>query len=412
VGMMSISNGVVKMSIKEEQKIFEVIKHPRIKPRKIKIPLIASPTKATSKYDLEYFKHNVRLYAGLPRTVLRKETGDYVNIAWRNLMFWSGMLWDPKRFPTIMYDWIKYSYNLKNSNIDFLSFFPWQKRLVYKLFMPKSLNSVKDMKRWIEGYSENFESDFKISKMEYLEDISKTSEHHYRIHENYECWGFENVGAPLALVRPAMTIASLNGFDKDGRDWNIVETKCLGLGDSCCEYKLVPGEIEELNVSLEKDSCVIEKINDRIIGQILGFLCNGKPLMERPNLGGLIHIHDVQRITSAPESIENLQLIFRMGGAKAGKMLGERLIESGVKEQEVINHIVKLIEHCKVGIVSVKETVRIKENCEKFGIKTKNPSCHFTTGFLNGFFYAVKNQHLIETKCLAAGDPYCEWEFV
>jgi predicted hydrocarbon binding protein len=39
------------------------------------------------------------------------------------------------------------------------------------------------------------------------------------------------------------------------------------------------------------------------------------------------------------------------------------------------------------------------------------PSCFFTTGFLNGLFSAVKNQHVREMKCVVAGDPYCEWEF-
>jgi len=36
----------------------------------------------------------------------------------------------------------------------------------------------------------------------------------------------------------------------------------------------------------------------------------------------------------------------------------------------------------------------------------------FTTGFLNGLFSAVKNQHVREVKCIAAGDPYCEWEII
>jgi predicted hydrocarbon binding protein len=46
-----------------------------------------------------------------------------------------------------------------------------------------------------------------------------------------------------------------------------------------------------------------------------------------------------------------------------------------------------------------------------FTPKGKVPSCHFTTGFLNGFFSAVKNLHVKETKCIGMGDPYCEWEF-
>jgi predicted hydrocarbon binding protein len=70
-----------------------------------------------------------------------------------------------------------------------------------------------------------------------------------------------------------------------------------------------------------------------------------------------------------------------------------------------------------VGKVTVGETIRIKENCESswvrlFTIGTLEPSCYFTTGFLNGLFSAVKNQRIREIKCIAAGDPYCEWEIV
>ena len=43
--------------------------------------------------------------------------------------------------------------------------------------------------------------------------------------------------------------------------------------------------------------------------------------------------------------------------------------------------------------------------------KWDEPSCYFTTGFLNGFFSAVKDRHVKETKCIGMGDPYCEWEF-
>ena len=120
----------------------------------------------------------------------------------------------------------------------------------------------------------------------------------------------------------------------------------------------------------------------------------------------------MQRVTSAPISLKKLQLIFRMGGAKVGKILGERLIDSELTKSEAIDQIVRLFEYCKVGRMSVNETVRIQENWEKFGLKTKEPSCHFTTGFLNGLFFVVENQYLRETKCLATGDPYCEWEFI
>jgi predicted hydrocarbon binding protein len=104
-------------------------------------------------------------------------------------------------------------------------------------------------------------------------------------------------------------------------------------------------------------------------------------------------------------------MVFRMGGARVGKMLGERLIQSGLREEEAVKRVVDLMEYCKVWKVTVGDTIRMRENCERFGVKTEQPSCYFTTGFLNGFFSAVKNQHVKEKKCIAMGEIYCEWEF-
>jgi predicted hydrocarbon binding protein len=74
------------------------------------------------------------------------------------------------------------------------------------------------------------------------------------------------------------------------------------------------------------------------------------------------------------------------------------------------------MNYCKVGKATVGDTVRIRENCESIGsllyAQIQQPSCFFTTGFLNGLFSAVKNQHVREIKCIGAGDPYCEWEII
>ena len=112
---------------------------------------------------------------------------------------------------------------------------------------------------------------------------------------------------------------------------------------------------------------------------------------------------------------ERYRMALGMGGARAGKQVGERLLEAGLREDEAVNRILGFLNQCKVGKVTVDETIRIVENCESaqtkiFTTKEKGPSCYFTTGFLNGFFSVVKNQHIKETKCLVMGDPYCEWE--
>jgi predicted hydrocarbon binding protein len=103
-------------------------------------------------------------------------------------------------------------------------------------------------------------------------------------------------------------------------------------------------------------------------------------------------------------------MALRMGGARVGKAVSECLMRAGSGEDEVIRRVIDFMEYCKVGKVNLGETIRIRENCESFGLETGELTCFFTTGFLNGLFSAVKNRHVREIKCIAAGDPYCEWD--
>ena len=327
------------------------------------------------------------------------------------------MLWDPKRFPTMIYEMNKEEpYNAMK---EYWSLFPWKMRFAFKLFMPKSFSKVKDMKKmskFLGGGEIPFERSWIV---EYLEDISKTDEHYVRAYESYECKGFENIGFKIASHFGPENAGILKGFEElKGleRDWNAVETKCVGLGDPYCEFKFVPGEIDGLKDSLQKDSSIIEKIYERLMNHLMGFMLDGKPLMERPRLGSDIYIHPIMHAMGFPAIAgERYRMAFRMGGARSGKEVGERLIDAGLREDEAVKRVIHLLEHCKVGKVKMDETIRMEGNCESIGMilatKRKEPCCLFTTGFFNGFFSAVKNQHVKETKCIAMGDPYCEWEF-
>jgi predicted hydrocarbon binding protein len=179
----------------------------------------------------------------------------------------------------------------------------------------------------------------------------------------------------------------------------------------------VPGEIDGLKDSLEKDISVIERIHQRLMNHLMEFLLHGKPLLERPTLGSMVEMENVGHAMFVPALAgERYRMALGMGGARSGKQVGERLLEAGLNEDEAVKRVLNFLNQCKVGKVTVDETIRIVENCEcvqtkLFMTKEKVPSCYFTTGFLNGFFSAVKNQHVKETKCIAMGDPYCEWEF-
>jgi predicted hydrocarbon binding protein/KaiC/GvpD/RAD55 family RecA-like ATPase len=420
--MMSVADGIIKMEIKESSRTVNVIKHPKVRPARIEAPLGDIESERigvkyvfdNNLWDGNALRQFVRAWMHGDEATLRRESGDYVNLFWPNLAQWSGMLWDPKRFPKLKYDLNKEDASALQ---EMVQFFPWHRRLLFKL-APKNVGKVSDMKKMMSSFIPYCEQE-RSGIVEYLEDVSKTDEHHFRIYENFDCCAFENVGFAMAAYMPSNTAGMCEGAGKENREWNAIETKCIGLGDPYCEFKVVPREIDELKDSLEAaDSTIIERIHDRLIERLMGFMLNGKPLVNRPRLGSDIHLHVVGHAFSFPYIAgERYQMALRMGGTKVGKEVGEHLMDAGLVEDEAVQRVIQFLKHCKVGKVTAGETIKIEDNCESFymklvKVKSQEPSCFFMTGFLNGVFSALKNQHVRETKCIAAGDPYCEWEIV
>jgi len=385
------------------------VKHPKIAPTRIETPMTWSPVLNRETFDPRLVEDRIKASFFGPGKPLRTEVqDDFVNVFWRNLACWSGMLWDPKRFPTMAYELDREAHA---SARGLMSLLPWYVKLIFKFLMPKSFSEVKDMKKF-SSYSLKTLHKQGYGTFQYVEDASRKDEYYVRGYECCSCWGFENVGAGLGFHQCGEWAGMFMMLEEKEREWNIVETKCLGLGDPYCEFKLVPGPIGELKGYLEAiDSTVVAKVHDRLMEQLIGFLVHGKPLPERPTAGNRIFYEEMHHVTGVPSLFsERYRVALRMGGAKAGKEVGEHLMEAGVTGDEAIKRVIDFMAYCKVGKINSGETIRMWENCESFGLKTGQPSCNFTTGFLNGLFSAVKNQRVREIKCIAAGDPYCEWE--
>ena len=417
VAMMSVADGVIKISTEAEKQFLNVVKHPKLRPTTIELPVEPERVrfKATMSFEPSVLRDFMHGYLAGDEAALRSETGDFVNLFWPNLAHWSCMSWDPNRFPTMIYD-----LNREESAMvrETLPYWTWRFRLLAKFVTLMDLSTVKDMRRLVGTHpGPKIE---RVGVVEYLEDLSKPGEHYIRVYENSDCWGLENVGAALASHLPPCFAGICNGWDELkglDRDWNAIETKCIGLGDPYCEFKIVAGQIPELKDSLQKDSSVIQRIHERLMDQLMGFMLDGKPLVERPKLGSDIHLHAVMHAMGFPHIAgQRYRMAQRMGGAKAGKEVGKRLMDAGLSEHEAIERVIHLLNYCKVGKVAIDETIRIKENCESLRTKLftamEEPSCYFTTGLLNGLFSAVKNQHVREIRCITAGDPYCEWEIL
>jgi len=425
--MMSVADGIIRMEIRESSRTINVVKHPKVRPTRIEVPIESKLTiKSKLQFEPSVMRQLEKSFLGQEEAAVRREVGDFVNSFWPNLAHWSGMLWDPKGFPTMIYELNKEDFSM---GWMWVSYAPWRMRFLVNLLssfqtvglFPKNFSRVKDMKKLSKLHGGSpYGSSAKNERsgiLEYLEDVSKTDEHYIRVYESSDCWGFENVGTTIASHLPPAIAGHLIAFEKDGQDWNAIETKCIGLGDPYCEFKLVPGEIDELKASLEKDSEVVERIHERLMERLMGFLLDNTPLVERPRLGSDVHLLVADCAMGFPHLGERYQMAQRMGGAKSGKELGERLIKAGINGDEAIKRVIDFMNYCKMGKVTLGETIRIRENCETINTAALSstimePSCCFTTGFLNGLFSAVKNRRVREVKCVAAGDPYCEWEFV
>jgi len=155
VGMMSTADGIVEIELMNGSKTFKVIKHPKVEPTKIEVPMTWSPA-ISFHIDAEMLAQHVAMSMGLTAgTPLRTEVGDYVNLFWPNFARWCGMLWDPKRFPTMTYNLNKHS----KEPSEVLQRLPWMKRGFLKLLMPKNLSKVKDMKKLFSQAGRYFERD-------------------------------------------------------------------------------------------------------------------------------------------------------------------------------------------------------------------------------------------------------------
>jgi predicted hydrocarbon binding protein/KaiC/GvpD/RAD55 family RecA-like ATPase len=411
--MMSLSTGVFKMGVDNGSRVMDIVKHPVLEPSRIELPTDrAWRARALDAaiWDPEWMKLAAE---SLQRGEMGQlETRMGVNLFWPNLMRCSGMLWDPRRFPLMTYEvWKAYGAMTR----DMIPFFPWLARLFLQIFIPNCFSEVRDMKRlsWLLGRLCG-EKGRRDGILEYVAGASQTGEHTFRVYESTECWGFQNLGTAMAAMLPATIAGGCKGFEREERDWNAIETKCIGLGDPYCEFKVVQGDIPELKGSLEKDPLVMEKINDRLMQRLMAFLLEGRPLVEGRRLG-TEYLMGGNILPMAGG--ERYRMALRMGGAKVGKDAGERLVGAGMEDDDAVQRILALLDHCQVGRIQADETIRIWDNRESvwtelLTTKWEEPGCFFTTGFLNGFLSAVKNQRVRETKCIAMGDPYCEWEIL
>jgi len=430
--MKSVAEGIVRLEMQTGEQSIQIVKHPQIAPTMLQISIAR---KFTTQKVLEEIpnpdvlkKFSISLFTG--KAQFRPRMSDFVNAFWPKLAYWSGMLWDPQGFPEAIYP-----YNLEDQSAtgsdELNAILPLPYKIMFRMInglrrigvYPNNFSRVQDVERiWRfpmlkipYGAGAKYE---RCGIIKYLPDKSKRNEHHYRLFENADCWDFDGVGTTLANYLPPSMAGQLIGMEKENREWNAIETRCIGLGDPYCEVKLVPGPLDELNAALKKDAETVARIHARLITLFADHILQGKILTDRPQSGSGVHLHIAFHTFGFPHIAgHRAQMALRMGGVKTGKEIAEHLMATGLDPDEAVQQILKSFESLKAGIASTMgDKIKVEENIEplrtQYMTRLRELSCYFTTGFLNGVYGAAHGLRVKETRCTAAGDSCCEWEIV
>jgi predicted hydrocarbon binding protein/KaiC/GvpD/RAD55 family RecA-like ATPase len=427
--VQSAADGLVSIKLGKNKQIFRVIRYPGLSPVEFDSPIQKQFTVESAVEEIldpDYLKDFMdSLFFN--KTRFRPRLGDYVNPFWTKLVYWSGMLWDPKGFPKLIYENTKEDQSATGSELH-RSILPAQFKLLFKFldisrrvgYFPENFSTVGDMKRVQRmGFPYRIGARKELSGIiEYLPEQSKQDEHYFRIHENSDCWDFEGVGAPTACHLPPSMAGQLIGLEIIQRDWNSVETRCIGLGDPYCEFRLSPQleSGEELHSGYDPEN--ISRIHQRLIDNLAAAILEDKTLSDRPQLGNRVHLHVAFHAFGFPHiGGDRSKMAVRMGGALSGEKIAQRLLSNGKNSEMIQDKIFQFMEYMKAGIVSSSgEVIRIEENIEplrtRYMTALREPSCYFTTGFLNGLFRQTSGEQVRETRCITSGDPFCEWELI
>jgi predicted hydrocarbon binding protein len=117
-------------------------------------------------------------------------------------------------------------------------------------------------------------------------------------------------------------------------------------------------------------------------------------------------------------------VVWYLGGKGAGKSLAGIIQKRTQSDdmQEIWRKIVEIYGRCGWGkvqpIMFRQETseflIRIYDNAFVKGIRSQTSSCYYVKGLLEGILEQLTGKHAKseEIKCMAKGDPYCEFVLV
>lgn len=333
--------------------------------------------------------------------ILRKKLGDFVSINISRDILFSMMLLSPKKYVPYIYSWGKFlGLEGVKQSMDVLKLKLFTRLL--RTFNPMYLLNMdiyrnEFVKSWIAIKSA-------IPSITYVDETAET----FRV-KSEECdnaYGIPKIGKKICFFEGSLMAGNFEGVMNT--PVNAVEVKCIANGDPYCEFLCsVNSEFPKLEIF---DKIYFKKIKNFILKDFL------TKRIIRPTLGNFDHIATLQTMylglwLSSTGSHTLLYWIGKNSGLEIGKKV------KGKTRRIKMKNLVDIFEELKIGIVKEIELEEkllftVKECAFCVGAKNfEKRICSYLAGFFAGFLETSsrKRINVIETKCIANGDPHCEF---
>ena len=192
--------------------------------------------------------------------------------------------------------------------------------------------------------------------------------------------------------------------------WECVETKCVCVGDPHCEFELRLCETEE-----DVDVPIFSKNEaDEILDSLIEGV-TGQSKVYRKDLGDFYHIGINQYMNYFLMALsEGHAILSKHSGVLCGERMAKKADVKGL--EDILHYLKELFLYLKAGIleydVGGPVKVRMNESVYSSGVSNINMKlCIFLAGIIEGALNQATGEkwEVEETKCLANGDPHCEF---
>ena len=195
--------------------------------------------------------------------------------------------------------------------------------------------------------------------------------------------------------------------------WDGIEKRCVARGDPFCLVEIYQ---HKEGISPEMPPLTREEF-DSILNQYISIALSTEKDMGRKELKNFSNISLSQSINYIILSRSRGHRIFvRFSGRNVGERIAKKVGLTDLSAS--LEYLRKLFFELKVGIMEPefnleKITIKMKESVYSSGVNNIHMKlCAFISGIIEGCLNeATKTTWLVEeTKCIANGDSYCEFE--